>query len=407
MAVGPLKRLVMSMLLLWERLESGLVYNPVSSQTRAHPYDTYRDLRERDPVHRMRLIKAHLLTEYGDVDKVLRDHRRFSNSRRGFAFTELRTLLHTDPPQHTRLRGIILRAFTSRAVNRLEPRTREIMDELLDAVEGNGRFDLMSAVAFPLPIIVISEMLGIPPEDRGKFEDWSNRLAKSVEPVLSDGEIGGIRSAWDSVYEYFDAVIDERRANPKDDLISSLIAARDEGNRLTHEEVLLTLLLLLVAGNETTRNLIGNGMLALLNHPDQMAKLRDDPGLMESAINEMLRFDSPVQLDGRFVEEDVVIGGRSIRAGSQVLCSLGAANRDPKVFSEPDSFDISRNEAANLAFGRGIHYCLGASLAMLEAKSAFAGILNRYSSIRLAEQPEYRDQLVLRGLKELWVEVSG
>ena len=264
----------------------------------------------------------------------------------------------------------------------------------------------MSAVAFPLPIIVISEMLGIPPEDRGKFEDWSNRLAKSVEPVLSDGEIGGIRSAWDSVYEYFDAVIDERRANPKDDLISSLIAARDEGNRLTHEEVLLTLLLLLVAGNETTRNLIGNGMLALLNHPDQMVKLRDDPGLMESAINEMLRFDSPVQLDGRFVEEDVVIGGRSIKAGSQVLCSLGAANRDPKVFSEPDSFDVSRNEAANLAFGRGIHYCLGASLAMLEAKSAFAGILNRYSSIRLAEQPEYRDQLVLRGLKELWVEVS-
>ena len=404
--MGPLKRLVMSMLLLWERLESGLAYNPVSSKTRAYPYDIYRDLRERDPVHRMRLLKAHLLTEYGDVDKVLRDHRRFSNSRRGFAFTELRTLLHSDPPQHTRLRGIILKAFTSRAVNRLEPRTGEIMEELLDAVEGNDRFDLMSAVAFPLPIIVISEMLGIPPEDRGKFEDWSNRLAKSVEPVLSDEEIEGIRGAWDSVYEYFDAVIDERRADPKDDLISSLIVARDEGNKLTHEEVLLTLLLLLVAGNETTRNLIGNGMLALLNHPDQMAKLREDPELMGSAINEMLRFDSPVQLDGRFVEEDVVIGSKSIKAGSQVLCSLGAANRDPKVYSEPDRFDISRNGAANLAFGRGIHYCLGASLAMLEAKSALAGILNRYSSIRLAEQPEYRDQLVLRGLKELWVEVS-
>ena len=406
MAMGPMKRLVISMLLLWERLESGLAFNLVSTKTRAYPYDIYRELRERDPVHRMRLLKAHLLTEYGDVDKVLRDHRRFSNSRRGFAFTELRTLLHSDPPQHTRLRGIILKAFTSRAVNRLEPRTGEIMEELLDAVEGKGRFELMSAVAFPLPVIVISEMLGIPPEDRGKFEDWSNRLAKSVEPVLSDEEIEGIRGAWDSVYEYFDAVIDERRADPKDDLISSLIAARDEGNKLTHEEVLLTLLLLLVAGNETTRNLIGNGMLALLNHPDQLAKLRDDPGLMESAVNEMLRFDSPVQLDGRFVEEDVVIGSKSIKAGSQVLCSLGAANRDPKVFSEPDRFDISRNDAANLAFGRGIHYCLGASLAMLEAELAFSGILNRYSSIRLAEQPEYRDQLVLRGLNELWVEVS-
>ena len=406
MAMGPMKRLVISMLLLWERLESGLAFNLVSPKTRAYPYDIYRELRERDPVHRMRLLKAHLLTEYGDVDKVLRDHRRFSNSRRGFAFTELRTLLHSDPPQHTRLRGIILKAFTSRAVNRLEPRTGEIMEELLDAVEGKGRFELMSAVAFPLPVIVISEMLGIPPEDRGKFEDWSNRLAKSVEPVLSGEEIEGIRGAWDSVYEYFDAVIDERRADPKDDLISSLIAARDEGNKLTHEEVLLTLLLLLVAGNETTRNLIGNGMLALLNHPDQLAKLRDDPGLMESAVNEMLRFDSPVQLDGRFVEEDVVIGSKSIKAGSQVLCSLGAANRDPKVFSEPDRFDISRNDAANLAFGRGIHYCLGASLAMLEAELAFSGILNRYSSIRLAEQPEYRDQLVLRGLNELWVEVS-
>ena len=406
MVKSSLKQLVIWLLLLWERLESGVVYNLASQRTRSYPYDVYDNLRERDPVHRLRLLKAHLLTSYEDVDRVLRDHRRFSNSRRGFAFTELRTLLHSDPPSHTRLRGLILKAFTSRAVNKLEPRTREIMDELLDAVEGSGRFDLMRAVAFPLPIIVISELLGIPSEDRKKFEDWSNRLAKSVEPVLSDEEISGIRSAWDSVYEYFDAVIDERRTDPKDDLISSLVFARDEGNKLTHEEVLLTLLLLLVAGNETTRNLIGNGMLALLDHPDQMKALRDDPELMGSAIAEMLRFDSPVQLDGRFVEEDVVIGGKTIKAGMQVLCSLGAANRDPKVFSDPECFDISRSGATNLAFGRGIHYCIGASLAVLEAKSAFSGVLNRYPSIRLVERPEYQDQLVLRGVKELWVEVT-
>ncbi len=405
MANATLKRMVISLLLLWERMESGVVYNLTSPKVRSDPYDVYRELRKRDPVHRMRLLKAHLLTGYDDVDQVLRDHKRFSNSRRGFAFTELRTLLHSDPPQHTRLRGLILKAFTSRAVRNLEPRVHAIMEELLDAVETRERFDVMSAVAFPLPIIVISEMLGIPSGDRGLFEDWSNRLAKSVEPVLSEGEIDGIRGAWDSVYEYFDAVIDERRAEPRDDLISSLIAASYEGNKLTHEEVLLTLLLLLVAGNETTRNLIGNGMLALLDHPEQMEELRKDPGLMESAINEMLRFNSPIQLDGRYVEEDAVIGGKRIKAGTQVLCSLGAANRDPEIYSDPDSFIISRNEAANLAFGRGIHYCLGSSLAILEARSAFRGILDRFSSIRLVERPEFRGQLVLRGLKELWVEV--
>ena len=393
-------------LLLWERMESGVSYNPTSPEIRDDPYEAYRKLRERDPVHRLRLLNAWLLTGYKEIDEALRDHEHFTNSQRGFAFTELRTLLHTDPPTHTRLRSLILKAFTPRAVEKLEPSIRDTAERLLDDIAGKAQIDIIADIAYPLPVIVIADMLGVPPEDRDRFKVWSDDLALSVEPVLARTHTDRIRKSWDEIFAYFEGIIALRQADPKDDLISLLIAAEDQGNKLTREELLLTLLLLLVAGNETTRNMIGNGTLALLRNPEQMELLRNDRSLLESAVSEFLRYDSPVQLNGRYVFKDAVVGGKRVRAGQQLLCALGAANRDPAVYADPDRLDIARNEAKHLSFGRGIHHCLGSSLAMLEGRIVFAALLDRYASMRLAREPEYRDRIVLRGVKELVVDVE-
>ena len=401
-----MKPVVIQTLLTWERMESGVSFNPTSAGNRENPYDNYAELREKDPVHRMRLLNAWALTRYEDVDMVLRDHKRFSNAERSFNDAGRTTLLDLDPPDHTRLRSLVSKAFTPRSVAELGPRTERLVGELLDAVEDRDRFDLIADFAFPLPVIVIAEMLGIPPEDRDKFEIWSNDIALSVEPVLTEEEREGVERATEELYEYFDRIIETRRHDLQDDLLSALIAAEDEGDRLTHDELLATLMLLLVAGNETTRNLIGNGMLALLRNPEQIWRLRDDPDMIDTAINEFLRYDSPVQLDGRYVKEDVEIGGKRVRAGQRVINVIGAANRDPAVFSDPDALDIGRREKSHISFGRGIHHCLGAPLALLEGRVAFSALLERFSDIRLASEPKHRGQIVLRGVEELWVEVE-
>lgn len=401
-----IRPVVMNALLLWERMESGVSYNPTSPEIRDNPYEAYRELREKDPVHRLRLLNAWLLTGYKEIDEALRDHEHFTNSQRGFAFTELRTLLHTDPPTHTRLRSLILKAFTPRAVEKLEPSIRDTAERLLDDIAGKDQIDVIADIAYPLPVIVIADMLGVPPEDRDRFKVWSDDLALSVEPVLARTHTDRIRKSWDEIFEYFEGIIALRQADPKDDLISLLIAAEDQGSKLTREELLLTLLLLLVAGNETTRNMIGNGTLALLRNPEQMERLRNDRSLLESAVSEFLRYDSPVQLNGRYVFKNTVVGGKRVKAGQQLLCALGAANRDPAVYADPDRLDIARNEAKHLSFGRGIHHCLGSSLAVLEGRVVFDALLDRYPSMRLAREPEYRDRIVLRGVKELVVDVE-
>ena len=388
----------------WERIESGASYNPISSKTRAYPFDKYEELRRKDPVHQLRTINAWVLTQYEDANAVLRDHARFSRDYGGKS--AYRSMLDTDPPDHTRLRTLVSKAFTPRSVADLTPRIQQIVDDLLDATEGRDRFDLIDTFAYPLPVIVIAEMLGVPSEDIEIFKSWSNDIALSVEPTVNDEQQRRIDESGGKLYDYFEGIIEQRRQNPQDDMITALIAAEDEGDRLTHEELLATLLLLLVAGNETTRNLIGNGTLALVRNPDQLERLRNEPGLIDSAINEMLRYDSPVQLDGRMATEEVEIGGKRIKPGQRVICLLGAANRDPSVFANPDVFDIGRQEASHIAFGRGIHYCLGAPLAVLEGRIAFSSLLKRFSSIRLLSEPEYREQVVLRGVKELWVEVE-
>ena len=401
-----LRPLAMQVLLARERLESGVAYNPVSEEVARDPYAVYRRLRDRDPVHRMRLIDAWVLTRYEDADAMLRDHERFGAEDRRFYDTGLTTMLDLDPPDHTRLRGLVSRAFTPRSVSLWHGRVQEIADRLLDAVSGQDRFDLIADLGYPLPVTVIAEMLGVPAEDMDRFESWSNDIALVVEPILTRSQVERVRRATEELFVYFETIVEARQREPRDDLVSALLAAEEEGDRLTREELLSTMLLILVAGNETTRNLIGNGMLALLRHPDQLQRLRDDPGLLEPAVDELLRYDSPVQLDGRVVREDVEMGGKRLRAGQKAIALIGAANRDPEAFENPDALDIGRKGKSHLSFGRGIHYCLGASLAVMEARVAFRGLLDRFPSIRLADEPRYRDGIVLRGVENLWIEVE-
>ena len=404
--LNVVKPVVKRILLAWERMESGVSYDLTSSAFIEDPYRTYEQLRQKDPVHRMRLIEAWALTRYEDVQDVLIDHKRFTNAERNYDYMQYRTFLDLDPPDHTRLRGLVSKAFTPRAVRELAPRIQGLVDELLDAVAGKSRIDLISDFAFPLPVIVIAEMLGVPAEDRARFREWSDDIALSVNPLLNSGQIERVQQATEELFDYFEGIIEQRRQAPQNDMISALLAAEEEGDRLTHEELLSTLMLLLVAGNETTRNLIGNGMLALLKSPAQLQRLRDHPELLDSAINELLRYDSPVQIDSRNAIDDVEIGGKRIAAGQRILAIVGAANRDPKVFPNPDELDIGRDEVSHLSFGRGIHYCLGSPLAILEGRIAFTSLLERFSSIRLASDPVFKEQIVLRGVEELWVEVE-
>ena len=404
-ALGAIVRpLGMRALLSWERIESGVAYDPLSPALRANPYSVYEKLRRKDPVHRMRLQDAWVLTDYADVDMVLRDSRRFGNAGREFGYIPQVSMLDLDPPEHTKIRGLVSHGFTPRSVSALEPRIRETVDGLLGNVEGKGRFDLIADLAFPLPVIVIAEMLGVPPEDREQFNEWSNMVSLIVDPLLNERQIGQVRQAVDEVFTYFEAVAEERRRHPQDDLVSALVTAEVDGERLERDDLLVNLLLVLVAGNETTRNLIGNGALALLRNPDELRRLRDDPALLNGAIDELLRFDSPVQLDSRVAREPVELRGKRIAPGQRVICLLGAANRDPRAFPDADRLDVGRSAANHLAFGRGIHYCIGSPLARLEGRVAFEALLPRLDGLRLAEEPRYRDQVTLRGLESLWLE---
>ena len=406
------RSLAVNALLLRERWQSGVSYNPLAAEMAQDPYPTYAKLRARDPVHRSRLMNAWVFTRYADVDAVLRDHRRFSSDPRkrtaarrqqaSLPSVEEPSMLFLDPPDHTRLRALVNKAFTPRAVAALEPRIREIMATLLDAVDDPSAFDLMKAVAKPLPVIVIAEMLGIPPEDRAQFAVWSDQRARILEPTLTPGERETAEAAMRALDEYLRPIISERRDAPRDDIISALAQAEEAGDKLTEREVLVMLRLLLVAGNETTTNLIGNGVLALLRHPDQLAALRGDAALIPSAVEELLRFDSPVQVDLRSALDDCDVNGFRVRRGDNVVTLLGAANRDPDRFPAPDRLDVRRAEQNHLAFGRGIHHCLGAPLARLEGRVVLETLLDRFRSIRLLDdRPAFRNSVVLRGLHSL------
>jgi cytochrome P450 len=311
-------------------------------------------------------------------------------------------MLVLDPPDHTRLRALVSKAFTPSAIMALEPRIRAIVGELLDQIADPAHFDLIEALAYPLPVIVMAELLGVPPEDRAQFKRWSSQRARVLEPTITARERQAAIQAAKAFDAYFRDVIEARRSTPRDDLISALVAIEETGNKLSPYELIVMLRLLLIAGNETTTNLIGNGMLALLRHPEQMRTLQANPSLIPSAIEELLRYDTPVQVDGRTMREDMDFHGRRLQKGQGVVLLLGSANRDPEGFCDPDRLDITRNEASHIAFGRGIHHCLGAPLARLEGRLAFEALLERFSDIRLlTEHPAFKDNVVLRGLRAL------
>jgi cytochrome P450 len=320
-----------------------------------------------------------------------------------------RSLLFMDPPEHTRLRGLVARAFTPRRVEELREATRAIAIELVDAMAPqSGVVDLITAFAYPLPVRVICALLGVPSEDEAIFTAWSRGIARSVDPtILRSPEVeAAIVEARRGLQAYLGDLLAARRRRPGNDLMSALAAVEADGDRISPRQIVALAQLLLVAGHETTVNLIGNGTLALLRAPDQLALLRHSPGLAGPAVDELLRFDSPVQITQRVVVEDMEVVGCPVKAGDEIMLVLGAANRDPAVFADPHRLDVARDARRHVAFGGGIHHCLGAALARMEGEIAFCALLDRFGRIELAGTPVRRPTFTLRGLASLPVALA-
>jgi cytochrome P450 len=390
----------------------GIEFNPMDPAFVADPYPTYHRLRAEDPVHHSPL-GFWVLTRYDDVVAALRDPRlakeaiaAFVAARFGAPIPALGlSMLDRDPPDHTRLRSLVSKAFTPRVVEGLRPHIQQIVDGLLAGVAEAGSMDLVEEFAYPLPVIVICEMLGVPVADQERFKAWSLDIARSLDTIMlpPDSDVGrrGV-AARHGLADYFRELIAERRAKPRADMLSALIAAEEAGDKLNENELLATCILLLVAGHETTVNLLSNGTLALLRNPDQLRRLRENPALIGTAVEELLRYDGPVQRTARIPSEDMTIAGRKIAAGEMVMPFLGAADRDPAQFPEPDRLDIGRKDNRHIAFGLGIHFCLGAPLARIEGQIAINALVKRFPKLALAtETPEFRQSLTLRGLKSL------
>lgn len=380
---------------------------------KADPYPLYAQVRPRGLVRSSLGVFA--VADHATAASILRD-RRFSSSpahQRGYrppsyppddprAGLPAADLLTLDPPDHTRLRRLVSGAFTPRAIAGLEPWIRDVTARLLAAADGTAGFDLIDALAFPLPIAVICHLLGVPAGDQAQFRAWGHEVAATLEPRTAAAVRAETRAAELALTGYLKDLVRERRANPDDSILSALIAAEDEGDRLSSAELVSTALLLLVAGFETTVNLIGNGTVALLGDPGNWDRLRQEPDLIPAAIEEMLRYDSPVQMTSRIATEDVEVADGAIATGRPVIVLIGGANRDPAVFEQPDEFRIDRPDPGrHLSFSLGIHHCLGASLARLEGRIAFEELTKRYPALELAAPPARRPLLVLRGFESV------
>ena len=396
----------------------GFDWFDTSDERWSDPHPTYHRLRAHDP-RWPDPDGAILLTAYADCLAVLRDPRWSSNTAHRTTpvdeitaahpvrDADLPVLLFMDPPDHTRVRRLVSKAFTPRSVERLRPHIAELVDAILDEAAERGEIDVVGDLGFRLPATVICEMMGVPVEDQDQFHGWSADATR-----LLDGDIDpettqrGILAVMQFV-GYFNELFEERRRHPGEDLVSALLAAEEEGDRLDEAELRAIVLLLFMAGHETTMNLIGNGVWALLRNPDQLARWRDDPSLDATAVEELLRWDGPVHVTGRVATDDLELpGGFAVAKGADVVTLLAAANRDPARYPDPDRLDLGRVENPHLTFSYGIHYCLGASLARAEGQLAIGRFIRRFRDIELlTEQPRYREHFVLRGLEELRVAV--
>jgi cytochrome P450 len=401
-----------------------VVFNPFDPVWRADPYPFYRRLREEAPVGRVPGIEIWYFARYADCEAVLRDPRWGSDDRKGNLYRQFaesgaltvpeemirrRPFIFLDPPDHTRLRKLVSAAFTPRVIERLRPRIQELVDQYLDNAVERGELEIVADLAYPLPVVIISELLGVPSEDHTMFRSWSKELAASLDPELTvpPDVLARRVTILHEFGEYFLGLMAARRRRPADDLLSALVTVEDRGDVLSEDELLATLTLLLVAGHETTVNLIGNGVLALLRHPEQLARLRAEPELIRATVEEVLRWDPPVQLDGRVALEDREVGGVTVPKGDQAMLLLAAANRDEQHLADGEQFDILRPDIRHLSFAFGPHFCLGAPLARAEAQAALAAVVRRFPDLRMAGDGSglrYRDTLVLRGLEALPVE---
>jgi cytochrome P450 len=388
------------------------------------PYPIFARFRAESPVHWVEPWGLWLLTRSADIDATIRDTRRFKSSERvtrviestpGFEPGRLAALhqnfavgmAQTDPPDHTRVRGLVSAGFTPRRVESLRARIQELVDEFIDRRIATGRIELVGDLAYPLPAIVIAEMAGFPVEDRDRFREWTWRINSfffqggTVEADRGDDANAAIIEA----RAWIHPLLEERRAVPRDDLLSALVAAEFQGGRLTEAELLSTAITLFLGGHETTTGLIALGMSALVRHPEQLELLRDQPELTDAAVEEMLRYDAPFQMNLRYVAEDVEIGGVTLPAGALVRQALGSANRDPDRFANPDDFRIDRPPARHLSFGLGPHFCIGAPLARLQAEVAVPTLLRRLPNLRLDPDvdrtPNLRPDITNRGLQTL------
>lgn len=381
----------------------------LAQETKSNPHVFYAQLRLTEPIVYVEGLDTWLLTTYEDALWLLKDPR-FTKDRRKLTELEgkqdeswgsfvMRNLLMVDPPDHTRLRSLVSKAFTPRMIEHLRPHIQQITDDLLDAAEERGAMDLIADFAYPLPLTVISDMLGIPVTDRQRFREWTQALVD----VTTEKEQR--RDAIQQFLNYLKTLLEEKRAHPDNDLTSGLVQAEENGDQLDENELISMLILLIIAGHETTVNLLGNGALALLQHPDQFQLLQHDPSLIAGAVEELLRYTSPVSLsDERWASEDIESNGKLIRKGQQVLAALISANADPQHVHAGEVLDLTRSENQHLAFGKGIHTCLGAPLARLEGQIAFSTLLRRMPNLRLAGDPAHLDwkrNPVLRGLTSL------
>jgi cytochrome P450 len=392
-------------------------FDPTDPGFLADPYPTYRALREQAPLLWSEYLQSWIVSRYDDVASCLRNPALAQDAGYEYVFGQmppdapkfeaLRTtfdtwMLFRNPPEHTRLRGLVQKAFTPRIVEALKPPMRRLVDELLECAAAKGKMDVIADLAFPLPVTVIAWMLGVPQSDHARFKAWSNALAVTLEPVVPLEALLAAEQAAGEITDYFRGLVQHKKRQPGDDLLSAMIQAEEQGQRLSMDELLSNSVLLLSAGHETTVNLIGNGVLALLRHPDQLLKLRQEPALLRGAVEELLRYDAPAQMASRITTKDVVLRGTTLPAGSRMLLLIGAANRDPEQFRDPDRLDLTRTEVNHLSFGAGAHYCIGAPLARVEAQVAIGRLVERFAGLRLAcESPRYRPMAVLRGLVEL------
>jgi cytochrome P450 len=387
-------------------------FNPFDDETRRDPFALYARARREHPVYRHPGLPIVSVFRYADVQGILKDPAAWSNNIQPPPGVDpetmpTRSMLGQDPPEHTRLRSLVNQAFTPRIIRRLEPRLHEIANALLDRALEEGDVDFVEALTYPLPVIVIAEIIGIPAADREQFKRWSDTAVENLGNVFfappDPDRMQRMTLLLQDMGTYFTALSEERRRQPREDLLTGLVQAEVEGSKLTREELIRMLVLLLVAGNETTTTLIGNTVLELLAHPDQLARLRAAPDLVPSAIEEVLRYSSPVQLDPRRATRPVTVYGERLEAGQVVINWLGSANHDEREFPEPERFDIGRADNRHLAFGFGPHYCLGANLARLEAQVALRTLLTRTRTFARSDDVPLplHPSIVFRGVTRL------